>query len=95
MVVVADASPINYLALIGELELLKSLYGRIVIPRAVMNELTHPSAPPLVATFASAPPSWIEAVEIEVRDPMPDLDPGETAAIALAELHPQFPSADR
>jgi Uncharacterised protein family (UPF0175) len=68
MVVVADSSPINYLALIGELELLKSLYGRILMPRAVMNELRHPSAPPLVATFASAPPNWIEAVEIEVRD---------------------------
>jgi predicted nucleic acid-binding protein len=44
--------------------------------------------PPLVATFALAPPNWIEVVEIEVRNPMPDLDPGETAAIALAELYP-------
>ena len=88
MVVVADASPVNYLALIGEIELLPSLYGRILIPHGVMNELRHPKAPPLVAKFALAPPSWIDMVEIEVRDPVPGLDPGEAAAIALSELYP-------
>ena len=49
-----------------------------------MNEFRHPEAPPLVETFALAPPNWIEVAEVEVRDQMLDLDPGETAAIALA-----------
>jgi len=48
MVVVADASPINYLVLIGQIEILPRLYTRIVIPSAVLGELKHPVAPELV-----------------------------------------------
>src|ERR1700674_2013708 len=39
MIVVADTSPINYLILIGEIETLTKMYGRVVIPRAVREEL--------------------------------------------------------
>ena len=39
MVVVADTSPINYLVLIGQIDLLIRLYTRILIPPAVLAEL--------------------------------------------------------
>jgi predicted nucleic acid-binding protein len=39
MVVVADTSPINYLVLIGQIDLLTRLYKRILIPPAVLAEL--------------------------------------------------------
>jgi predicted nucleic acid-binding protein len=39
MIVVADTSPINYLVLIKEIEVLPKLYGKIVIPEAVREEL--------------------------------------------------------
>jgi len=32
MIIVADTSPINYLVLIKEIEVLPRLYGKIVIP---------------------------------------------------------------
>jgi predicted nucleic acid-binding protein len=38
-VVVADTSPLNYLILIEAIDLLSQLYGRIVIPVEVLNEL--------------------------------------------------------
>jgi predicted nucleic acid-binding protein len=39
MIVVSDASPILSLALIGQLELLRDLYGTIMIPEAVRSEI--------------------------------------------------------
>ena len=35
MIVVADTSPINYLVLIKEIEILPKLYGKVVIPQTV------------------------------------------------------------
>jgi predicted nucleic acid-binding protein len=35
MIVVADTSPINYLLLIQEIDILPKMYGKVVIPRAV------------------------------------------------------------
>jgi len=39
MLVVADTTPINYLVLIGQIDLLASLYEQVVIPSAVAAEL--------------------------------------------------------
>ena len=38
MIVVADTTPINYLILIEEIDVLPKLYGRVIIPRAVSEE---------------------------------------------------------
>jgi predicted nucleic acid-binding protein len=40
MIVVSDTSPILSLALIGQLELLRDLYGTILIPGAVRSEIS-------------------------------------------------------
>jgi predicted nucleic acid-binding protein len=86
MIVVADTSPINYLILIKEIEILARMYGSVVIPRAVREELLRPSAPEVVRTWIGELPTWLE-----VRSPVnaPDasldlLDPGERDAIMLA-----------
>lgn len=42
MVVVADTSPINYLVLIAQIDLLKQLYARILIPPAVLVRMERP-----------------------------------------------------
>ena len=62
------------------------MYGKVVIPRAVREELLSPSAPELVRNWTNRPPAWLE-----VRTPVnaPDdslaaLDPGERDAILLA-----------
>jgi predicted nucleic acid-binding protein len=36
MTVVADTSPLNYLVLVGEADLLCQLYSRVLIPQAVL-----------------------------------------------------------
>ena len=48
MVVLGDASPLRYLLLIGEADLLSGLYGRIVMPDVVAGELNRPRTPQLV-----------------------------------------------
>jgi predicted nucleic acid-binding protein len=45
MIVVADASPICYLILIGEVELVPKLFGRVFVPQAVVAELLAAGAP--------------------------------------------------
>lgn len=86
MIVVADTSPINYLILIGEIEILTKMYGRVVIPHAVREELLRPSAPEIVRNWISQMPVWLE-VHAPSNAPdasLGDLDPGERDAIVLA-----------
>ncbi len=44
-VVVADTSPLNYLVLIGQIDMLRALYGGVVVPPEVLAELTDRAAP--------------------------------------------------
>jgi predicted nucleic acid-binding protein len=62
MFVVADTSPINYLVLIGQIDLLPRLYTRILIPAAVLAELNHRLAPKPVQEWASNAPGWLEVL---------------------------------
>jgi predicted nucleic acid-binding protein len=48
MIVVADTSPINYLVLIGHVEVLPYFYGRILIPPSVWAELQDVQTPKIV-----------------------------------------------
>ncbi len=45
MIVVADTSPINYLLLINQIDLLPRLFQQIVIPDEVRDEMLNPDAP--------------------------------------------------
>jgi predicted nucleic acid-binding protein len=86
MIVVADTSPINYLLLIQEIDILPKMYGNVVIPRAVYEELLRPVAPEIVRAWISRVPAWLE---IRIPNNPPDsslakLDPGERDAIMLA-----------
>jgi predicted nucleic acid-binding protein len=84
MIVVADTSPLNYLILIGEIDVLEKLYGRILIPPAVQTELRQAGAPASVVAWMRTPPPWLEVRSPTAKIAMP-LDPGEAEAIALAE----------
>jgi predicted nucleic acid-binding protein len=88
MVVVADTSPINYLVLIAQIDLLTGLYTRILIPPAVLAERKHTLAPKPVRDWADNPPRWLEVLSPKNSLILPKLDLGETEAIALAtEVH--------
>jgi len=53
MIIIADTSPINYLVLTGFQELLPTLFGQILIPEAVLDELQSPATPPAVKQWRS------------------------------------------
>ncbi len=86
MIVVADTSPLNYLVLIGEIQLLPTLYERVLIPEEVHRELQRLQTPPSVQAWAAKLPSWCEVrVVTSTADPaLSELDPGERDAIQLA-----------
>lgn len=87
-VVVSDTSPIRYLVLIDEAELLEKLYGRILIPEAVHAELQQSHTPEVVRAWVHAAPLWFEVIAASKLPTAnlisPSLDPGERQAIALA-----------
>ncbi len=84
--VVADTGPLQYLVLIGEIDLLPRLFGSVAVPAAVQAEMLHPQAPDAVRRWAAAPPQWltVAAGPTEGGAEPPDRGAGERAAIALA-----------
>ena len=84
ILVVADTGPLCYLILIEAIGLLPRLYDRVVIPSAVLAELTHPKAPAVVRTWAAALPAWAE-VRAPPHAELDDILTGEAEAIILAE----------
>jgi predicted nucleic acid-binding protein len=86
MIVVADTSPLNYLIRAELAWVLPRLFGRILIPNAVLNEMLHDSAPDTVRRFAADPPAWLESVTVttEIGGLQSSLGEGERQAISLA-----------
>jgi predicted nucleic acid-binding protein len=90
IVVVADTSPLNYLIQIECETLLPALYERVIVPTAVMQELAHPRTPSIVRNWAGHSPQWLEVRQVCAPSDagLTGLDPGERAAIQLAqEVH--------
>ena len=84
MKVVSDTSPIGYLLLIEQVDLLPALYKRIHIPQAVLDEL---EAAPGFRKWLANLPDWLEIhpAPIMPYSGLDHLDLGEREAIALAE----------
>ena len=86
MIVVSDTSPINYLLLIDQIELLPRLFGQLVIPEAVRDEMLVPDAPSALRAWIADPPTWLTVQSVPTIDEtLSSLDPGEQAAITLAQ----------
>ena len=86
MIIVSDTTPIHYLILIDEAELLPQLFGAILIPEAVFAEMSHENTPDKVKNWVLNLPDWIK-----IKSPLKanltaiqGLGKGETEAIALA-----------
>ena len=87
MSVVSNTSPINYLLLIGQIDLLPQLFRQIVIPQIVHQELSDTKAPEVVQSWLASPPDWLKIQSSNQNlEPIVELlDPGESAAILLAQ----------
>lgn len=83
MIVVSDTSPISALLTVGAEQILIQLFGRVVIPQAVRDELSR---------FHSRLPTWLSVETVQDMASAARLaqtvDCGEAEAIELAkELH--------
>lgn len=65
MIVIADTSPINYLVVIGEIDILPKLFVEVIIPQAVFDELNHEQAPTIVRDFINRKFSWLKIRKTE------------------------------
>ena len=80
--------PLHYLVLIEQIAVLSSLYGQVIIPSAVWEELQRPQTPEVVRRWMAHPPPWLD-----MRPPQAENDPGlwrlgvgERQAILLAQV---------
>jgi predicted nucleic acid-binding protein len=87
MLVVADSSPLHYLVLIDHAAILPALFGRVLIPPIVAEELQRSRTPAPVRAWISSPPEWLE-VRLPYQRPeavLLRLGAGEREAIVLAQ----------
>lgn len=87
MIVIADTTPLNYLVLVQQADLLPRLFGKVLIPPAVFKELEDPETPDSVRAWLASAPSWLNVQPLHSQpDPaLGYLDDGEREAITLAE----------
>lgn len=88
--VVSDASPLIFLAAVGRFDLLRRLYGSVVVPAEVFQEVTQaqPSLPGAVDAGRAVADGWMQ-VKTPAATPLDGwlsslLDKGESQAITLA-----------
>ena len=88
MIIVSNTTPLSELAKVGQLNLLRELFGKIIIPVEVYNEVTTGNHPAVEAVPSA---QWIEVLTIQAPTKVlqlqrkSKLDLGESATIILAE----------
>lgn len=83
--VVSNTTPIISLLKIGKLDILRKVYGKIIVPKAVYNEINAGKNKSYFIDLSSL--EWIEIKEIENKKSLHfflDLDAGEAEVIVLA-----------
>lgn len=91
-VVVADSTPLNYLAVLSDFKLLRMLYSKVVIPPTVYQEVvTNATTYPVHVAVTNALGNWIEisrppaSTRVQSLMQAHDLEQGECEAIVIAD----------
>lgn len=85
--VVAETGPLHYLVLTNAVDILPKLFARVLVPDAVVVELSHPATPLAVRMWLQAAPPWLDC-RPNASTPAGDSlrrGAGEREAIGLAE----------
>lgn len=87
MIIISDTTPLHYLILIDEVRILPELLGKIVIPTAVFSELQAEKTPQKIKDYLAVVPDWLSICtpNVVIDEDLAEIDPGERAAILLAE----------
>jgi len=74
------------LLLIDEIDLLPAIFGQVILPHAVFQELQHPKTSLRVRQWVADLPAWLEVRKVaSIANPaLMGLDVGEREAIQLA-----------
>jgi predicted nucleic acid-binding protein len=83
--VVSNTTPIISLLKIGKLDIIRTIYGKIIVPKAVYNEINAGKNKFYYIDLSAL--EWIEIKEIENKKSLHfflDLDAGEAEVIVLA-----------
>src|SRR5262245_50561356 len=85
-IVVSDTSPIRAFHFLNQIPLLQRLFGNVIIPPAVANELIHPASQFVPLDLSLMPFVEIRAPQDQQRVAQfaTSLDVGEAEAITLA-----------
>lgn len=86
MIVISDSTPLRYLIEIGESRILKEIFGRVIIPTGVLEELEQKNTPQQIKEWIGSPPDWLETrpADMSLFTPQKQIGKGEHQAIALA-----------
>jgi predicted nucleic acid-binding protein len=93
MIIVSDTTPLRYLIEIEEVSILETLFGKVIIPEKVAEELQRPKTPQKVKDWMLARPAWLEMrkADTSLFTPQKHIQDGEREAFALAlELKADF-----
>lgn len=89
--VIVNSTPLIVLSHIGKLDLLRQLYGEIVIPQAVYDEVTQKKD--IARTALESSMSWIKVISIKDTDKYTmykaKLHAGEVETMILAQEEPK------
>ena len=77
-IIVADTGPLNYLTLIGEIEVLGRLFTTVFVPGAVWKELQHSETPDVVKNWIREAPGWLQVRAPAIKECLPRLHSGES-----------------
>ncbi len=86
MIIIADTTPLRYLIEIEEVHILEELFGRVIVPQAVFDELQDLRTPQKVKVWVQSHPDWLELrpADISLFTPQRKIGAGEREALALA-----------
>lgn len=86
MIIVSDTTPLHYLILIDHADLLSDIFGEVIIPEAVIQELSHERTPLKVKEWIKNLPHWIKIkpAKQDLAETISGLGKGETEAISIA-----------
>jgi len=88
VIVVSNTTPFSELAKVGRMNLLGDIFGKVIIPQEVYDEITTGTHPAVNAVKSA---NWIEVLsirnsqQVSILQSETNLDLGECAAIILAE----------
>jgi predicted nucleic acid-binding protein len=81
---VSDTTPLNYLILIDQADILHELYDAVIIPQAAFDEMQRAETPAEARAWIADLPEWLEVRPAQAPVTVSKLGVGECEAIALA-----------